>query len=135
MNLKLQNFFASSGFLLFFYSFYSLHPYFAGYFSSHYFFLNFDISVTTVFFFVVLFYLMALGVLYFFDSTYTKSKSLLAWIALKKICSSHSINEIEKIALLSILLKGFYAPLMVTWFVGHSVEMFFICLMCTNTQI
>lgn len=31
----------------------------------------------------------------------------------------------EKIALLSILLKGFYAPLMIAWFVGHSADMLF----------
>jgi protein-S-isoprenylcysteine O-methyltransferase Ste14 len=123
--LRFQNFFASSVFLLFFYFFYTQHPYFARYFAAHYFFFGVDVYVTTVFFVLVLVYLVGLGVLYFFDSTYTKSKSLIAWIALKKICFLQSIDKTEKIALLSILLKGFYAPLMVAWFIGHSADMLF----------
>ncbi len=123
--LRLKNFSASSFFLLFFYFFYTLHPHFSRYFASHYFFFGVDVYVTTVFFVVVLFYLVGLGVLYFFDSVYTNSKSLLAWIALKKICFFQQIDKTEKMALLSILLKGFYAPLMIAWFIGHSADMLF----------
>lgn len=123
--LRLFNFLASSGWVFFFYFFYTLHPHFVQYFSGHYFFFGVDVYITTVFFVVVLCYLVGLGVLCFFDSAYIKSKSLLAWIAFKKICFLQTIDKTEKIALLSIFLKGFYAPLMISWFIGHSADMFF----------
>lgn len=124
-SLRFQNFLASSGFVIFFYFFYTSHPYFARYFASHYFFFGVDVYVTTVFFFVVVFYCLGLFVLAFCNFSAQTSKSLLAVHAIRKLLSVSAISKSEKIALLSILLKGFYAPLMVAWFVGHSADMLF----------
>lgn len=123
--LRLQNFCASSGWVLFFYLFYTLHPYFALYFSGHYFFFGVDVYITTVFAVLVLFYIVALFLLFSFDSKPTKSKSLIAVTAVKNFLFGGSLSKTEKIAFLSILLKGFYAPLMISWFVGHSADMLF----------
>ncbi len=123
--LRLFNFLASSGWVLFFYLFYTLHPYFVRYFAGHYFFFGVDIYITTVFSVVVFFYIIALFLLFSFDSNLTKSKSLIAFTAIQVLFFGGSLSKTQKIALLSIFLKGFYAPLMIAWFIGHSAEMFF----------
>lgn len=123
--LRLKNFLASAGFVFFFYLFYTLHPYFARYFSGHYFFFGVDVYVVSVFSVVVFLYFIALFCLYFFESSSNYSKSLLAFSAIKKFFLRQFIFKIEKIAFLSVLLKGFYAPLMIAWFVGHSADVLF----------
>lgn len=124
-DLRFQNFLASSGFIFFFYFFYTLHPYFSRYFSGHYFFFGFDVYIISVFSVITGVYLIALFFLFLFDLSFKPSKSLISVFAIKTLLSGQSILKVEKIALLSILLKGFYAPLMIAWFIAHLADVLF----------
>jgi protein-S-isoprenylcysteine O-methyltransferase Ste14 len=132
--LRLQNFGCSSGLVLFFYFFYTQHPYFSKYFASHYFFFGVDVYVKTVFLIVTVLYVCALFWLSFFDELNQQAKTRIFFTAFKKSLTFQELSKLEKTAFLSILLKGFYAPLMVAWFIGHTADVLHHLNYCYNNS-
>ena len=121
--LRFKNFVASSGFLLFFYFLYTSHPYFVRYFgNTHYFLFGFDVYVKSVFSFVTTVYFISLAWIFRNEELPKPSKALIAFTTIQKLLFFQSISKTEKTALLAIVVKGFYIPLMLAWFIGHSAE-------------
>ena len=119
----LQNFLYSSGFVILFYLIYTRHPYFAAYFKANYDLMGVNFYIPTVFYLISLIYLICLYKINLTQEVSHPSKSVLAVNALIKLPQGKIITRSEKIALLTIILKAFFAPLMVKWFFGHTSEM------------
>lgn len=130
---RLKNFIASASILIFSYLFYTQLPYFQNYFSvtHNLFFFDFSISFTTFqvfkYFFVI--YFFSLIGLYLFERKPTNAKSIYFFRALKQLIVSpiktfnKGLEPKNKLGFLTILVKFFFAPLMLSWLAGHISNM------------
>lgn len=133
MLLRFQNFIASTSIISFFYLLYTKHTYFKWYFDvTHSLtFFSYSSTFTTFQVFKVMFfvYIFALWLLYFLEKNPKKWKSILALQALEKIFSNplktytEWLPKEEKIWLLTIFVKVFFIPLMLSWLSGHTSNM------------
>ncbi|SEN02725.1 methyltransferase family protein [Nitrosomonas marina] len=109
--------------------FYAIIPYYQSYFSvpTHYFgkdYMHWQVLVVTT-----LFYTFTLFVFYLTEPAPRVSKSIYCLRALHKIATSPAtvwktgLPFDERLGLLSILLKAFFAPLMIVWLFSHTGHM------------
>ena len=130
---RLKNLIASATILIFSYIFYTKIPYFENYFSviHNLTLFNFSTVFTTFqvfnYFFVV--YLLLLIFLYLFEANPTEAKSIYFFRALKQIIFSpvksfeKGLEPKNKLGFLTVLVKFFFAPLMLSWLAGHISNM------------
>lgn len=131
---RLKNFLASISVLTFVYVFYTNVPYFEDYFTvTHDFdFFGWGGEFTTFQVFRIIVGMYALGLLglYMFEKKSSTSKSIYALRALRKIIT-HPIKTFEKgllpkekVSILTLIVKVFFTPLMISWLAAHTANMF-----------
>ncbi len=109
--------------------FYASIPYYHDYFSVHTNYFGKDYLHWHVLIIATLFYTFTLIIYYLTEKTPRISKSIHCLRALKKIAASPStirqtgLPFVERLGLLSILLKAFFAPLMIVWLFSHTGHM------------
>lgn len=130
---RLKNVIASVSILLCAYLFYTKLPYFRDYFdvTHNLTFFTLHTSFTTFalfkYFFIV--YLCLLLLLYLFEKKPTEAKSIHFFRALGQTVFApvrvfeKGLKKENKLGLLTILVKFFFAPLMLSWLAGHIANM------------
>ena len=109
--------------------FYAAIPYFQRYFSAHTHFFAEDFTRWQVLLTVTLGYIFLLLVFYLSEKSPGISKPILCLRALRRLATSPQITwrrglpADERLGLLSVLLKAFFAPLMVVWLFDHTALM------------
>ncbi len=109
--------------------FYAAIPYFQRYFSAHTHFFAEDFTRWQVLLTATLGYIFLLLVFYLSEKSPGISKSILCLRALRRLATSPQITwrrglpADERLGLLSVLLKAFFAPLMVVWLFDHTALM------------
>lgn len=127
MKTKILNLISDIAAILAIYYFYSKIAYFKDYFSFEYWGI---ISALDIFFFIASGYIIFLIPYRLIKKKQEESKSLIAIRALlRKFYYLFSkkrpkISSKEKTAILSILVRAFFLPLMINWAMGHFVELY-----------
>lgn len=109
--------------------FYAAIPYFQRYFSARTHFFAEDFTRWQVLLTATLGYMFLLMVFYLSEKSPGISKSILCLRALRRLISSPQVTwreglpADERLGLLSVLLKAFFAPLMVVWLFDHTALM------------
>lgn len=109
--------------------FYAAIPYFQRYFSVHTHFFAEDFTRWQVLLTVTLGYMFLLIMFYLSEKSPGISKSIFCLRALRRLVSSPQVtwrtglSVDERLGLLSVLLKAFFAPLMVVWLFDHTALM------------
>ena len=109
--------------------FYASVPYFQRYFSARTAFFGHEYIWWQVLLAATLGYSLLLLLLYLFESAPRTSKSIYCLRALRRLASSPQaawrgeLPADERLGLLSVLLKAFFAPLMVVWLFDHTALM------------
>ena len=109
------NYFASSSLILLFFLFYLTNNHFYEYFSRSIVIFSYEVPGSKLLFHTMLFLLIVLIPYYFTLPKGYKTKSRIAWKALPKLFQTSPLNHTEKTALLSILVKAFFLPMMIFW--------------------
>lgn len=133
---RIKNFIASLSILLCAYFFYTKIPYFNQYFSLKHSLTLFKISYTfetfDVFKSFLIIYTLGLLTLYIFEKKTSDAKAVLFFRGIKEILNSpiktyeQGLTPQNKQGVLTIAVKFFFAPLMLSWLVSH------ISNLCTN---
>jgi len=127
--LRLKNFLASFTLVTLVCAFYSVAPYFQDDLSSSYRFSSIEIGASRAFLWVYIAYSLRLLIFYFTERAPGISKSIYCWRALRRLFTApgrtlhDGLDPKERLGLLACLVKGFFAPLMVLWFMGYTVHM------------
>ena len=106
------------------YLFYSRLPHFRDFFSATYSFPAFDISGSEILSGVLTLYAIFLIPFYMTFTEDDVPKSRLFWRAVFKFYRT-GLSHREKTAVLAILVKFFFMPLMLVWLFGHLATMFY----------
>lgn len=128
--LRLKNVSASFFILLAAYWFYRIVPYYQIYASTELQLFSFHRYTRDVLPILYIVYGFLLLVYFLSVKQPQLAKSVYCLLALKKIIQTprqvytEGLNPEERLGILSILLKGFFAPLMVVWLLSHTVQMF-----------
>jgi protein-S-isoprenylcysteine O-methyltransferase Ste14 len=123
---RLKNFSASLLLVMVVGVFYAAVPYFQHYFSAQTTFFGEEYLWWQVLLTATLGYVFLFLLLYLFEPSPRTSKSILCLRALKRLLASPQaawqgeLPDDERLGLLSVLLKAFFAPLMVVWLFDHS---------------
>lgn len=126
---RLQNIAASLLLLLFFAGLYAAIPYFQRYFAHRIAWIGKEFSYWEILQIAMVSYSCLLLVYYLIEKSPGISKSIKCLEAIKRIASSprkvwHAgLGKDERLGLLSVLLKGFFAPLMVVWLFDHTATL------------
>jgi len=130
---RTKNFFASFSLLIFAYLFYTKIPYFQNYFNVTHDLVCFDCVFTfttfQVFDYFLEIYTTLLFLLYFFEKKPGIAKSVYFYRALGKMLKSpirtfqKGLSSKNKLGFLTIVVKVFFAPLMLSWLAGHIANM------------
>lgn len=130
MELRVRNLSATLLLMLSLGTFYATVPYYQNYFSSTTFFFDQNYRHWHVLLATMLVYAFILTIFYLTEKTPRISKSIYCLRAIKRLIRSPQIiwqaglPFEERLGLLSILLKGFFIPLMVVWLFSHTAHMF-----------
>lgn len=111
----LLNYLAASSLILLFFLFYFTNNHFYDYFSRSITLFSYEVPGNKLLFNAALFMLIALIPYYFTLPSDYKTKSRIAWKAFPKLIKNLSLTNVEKTALLSILVKAFFLPMMLFW--------------------
>lgn len=109
--------------------FYSSIPYYQHYFAQYSVWQRQEIRYWDVLYAATLIYTLALIVYYLVEKAPQSSKSIAAIEALRRFIFApvatwrSGLTAPERLGLLSVLLKGFFAPLMVVWLFDHSASL------------
>ena len=128
-NQKVRNFLASFSILSVVYLFYGFVPYFQNYFSTSHTIFGSTVTDWNILQIFWVAYLLLLAVFYFTEREPRISKSIYCLRALKKIALGPTtifrggLDAQERLGALTILLKAFFAPLMIAWLFGHTLGM------------
>jgi len=128
-NLRLKNVSASFFILFVAYWFYRIVPYYQIYASTELQLLSFHRYTREVLPILYAVYGFSLLLYYLSEKQPHIAKSVYCLLALKKIIQTprrayaEGLKPEERLGILSILLKGFFAPLMVAWLLDHTVHM------------
>lgn len=109
------NYLASSSLILLFFLFYFTNNHFYDYFSRSITIFSYEVPGNKLLFNATLFLLISLIPYYFTLPSGYKTKSRVAWKALPKLFKNFSFTSNEKTALLSVLVKAFFLPMMLFW--------------------
>lgn len=110
-------------------SLYALVPYYRAYFAVRPPWLGEQLSWWDVLLLATVVYVSLLAFHYLFESAPRTSKSVYCLRALRRLVSSpmrvwrQGLPRDERVGLLSVLLKGFFAPLMVVWLFDHTAQL------------
>ena len=127
--LRLKNISASFFILLAVYGFYRIVPYYQIYASTELQLFSFHRYTREVLLILYSIYGFLLLLYYLSEKQPQIGKSVYCLLALKRIIQTprqvytEGLNPQERLGILSILLKGFFAPLMVAWLLDHTVQM------------
>ena len=132
ITIRTKNFLSSIFFLCIAYMLYTKLPYYRNYFGGSYNFPFLKASIRTLeaFSWVFALYAAFLFLIFFLEKNPKVGKGVNALRALKKIFShpldsfEKGIPRDEKIALLAILLKIFFTPLLISWLLSNSSKFF-----------
>lgn len=108
---------------------YALIPYYRDYFAARPPYLGERLSWWKVLLFATAVYVSLLTFFYLFEPAPRTSKSVLCLQALRRLATAplavwrQGPPREERLGLLSVLLKGFFAPLMVVWLFDHSAQL------------
>jgi protein-S-isoprenylcysteine O-methyltransferase Ste14 len=108
---------------------YALTPYYRDYFAARPPWLGERLSWWDVLLLTATLYVSLLSFYYLFEPAQRTSKSILCLRALRRLASRplavlrQGLPREERLGLLSVLLKGFFAPLMVVWLFDHSAQL------------
>ncbi len=105
------------------YLFYSNHSYYQGFFSKSYSIFSFQVSALEILKYFVLFYAVVLIPYYFTLPVEYVTKSRKFFIAIRKFFTAAPIEKSERVAVLSTMVKFFFLPMMLIWFVDHVFAM------------
>lgn len=121
----LKNYCSTVLFIVLAYIFYSSNDFYINFFSGglSFVFTDFGISVRSILWTVVRLYVVLLIPYYIYYKTPSKARTVI-WYFKKVISGDPSQSQKEKTAILSWLVKLFWAPLMITWLSGHIFNMF-----------
>lgn len=109
--------------------FYALLPYYRNYFAARPPWLGERLSWWDVLLLATAVYVTLLAFYYLFEPAPRTSKSVLCLRALKRLVASplavwrQGLPREERLGLLSVLLKGYFAPLMLVWLFDHSAQL------------
>lgn len=109
------NYLSAASLLVGGYFFYVYHPYFADFFSN---------DARELFGYCVLAYLILLPFYYTTLPPGYAAKSRLFWVAVQ-VCFRRPLQREEKTAVLAVLVKLFFLPLMVAWLFSHATQTVF----------
>ena len=133
LNIRIKNYLSSLWIVSLAYILYTNHPYFNDYFNVEHFIdffgKTFKFTTFEVFFVIYISYAVVLFLIYFFEKNPSISKSIYFLKSLEKIILSphktfiQGLHSKEKVGFLAVLLKLFYAPLMLSWLSGHISSM------------
>jgi protein-S-isoprenylcysteine O-methyltransferase Ste14 len=127
--LRLKNLSASMLLIAAIGVFYASVPYFQRYLSESTFIFGQEYFCWQVLLAATIGYMLLLVLLYLFEPSPRISKSILCLLALKRLAASPQaawrgqLPTDERLGLLSVLLKAFFAPLMVIWLFNHTALM------------
>jgi protein-S-isoprenylcysteine O-methyltransferase Ste14 len=127
--LRLRNFFASVSLIAAVAAIYAATPYFRDFFSSDTHFLGVTIARSDVLFLAGAVYMLLLLLFYLLEPAPRISKSILCLRGLKRLAANPTLlwrgglPREERVGLLSILLKGFFAPLMAVSLLYYSGQL------------
>lgn len=126
---RLQNSAASLMLMLFFAGIYTALPYFQRYFSHRTAWAGKEYSYKEVLLIAMAGYACLLLVFYLVEKSPRISKSIICLAAIKRFSAAPcqvwraGFTQDERLGLLSVLLKGFFAPLMVVWLFDHTATL------------
>ena len=126
---RLQNITASFFLLLFFTGLYAALPYFQRYFAHRTVWGDKEFSYWEVLQLATIGYSCLLLIFYLVEKSPRISKSIKCLVALKRLAISPrqvwqtGLSKDERLGVLSVLLKGFFAPLMVVWLFDHTATL------------
>lgn len=129
LSQRLKNLSATLLLIITFGVFYASIPYYQRYFSTQTRFFGEDYGHWQVLLAFALSYTLILAVFYLTEKSPRISKSIYCWRAIKRLATSPravwqtGLPFDERLGLLSILLKAFFAPLMVVWLFSHTAHM------------
>lgn len=109
------NYLASSSLILLFFIFYLSNNHFYEFFKRSVTIFTYDVPGTKLLFYTMLLLLIALIPYYFTLPENFKTKSRVAWKALPKLFRNTTLTPNEKTALLSVLVKAYFLPMMLLW--------------------
>lgn len=127
--LRLKNFSASFFWLLIVYSFYYIAPYYQVYAGVELRLFSFRTYVRDILPALYSIYAVLLLFHYLSEKKPKPSKSVYCLLALKSVLQTpgkvyiHGLSPEERLGALSIVLKGFFAPLMVAWLLDYTSRM------------
>ena len=113
------NYTASISLLFIGYAFYSYQSYFRGFFTGDHDFLIFTLSTKDIFYYYVALNVILLPFFYLTLPSGYVTKSCLFWRAMFHL-PWRKPDANEKVAILSILVKTFYIPLIILWVFTHT---------------
>lgn len=129
MRQRVRNLSATLFLILILGTFYGTVPYYQNYFSSSTDFLGQEYSHWQVLLTAMLAYVVILSIFYLTEKSPRISKSIYCLRAIQRLMRSPKnilqtgLPFEERLGLLSILLKGFFIPLMVVWLFAHTGHM------------
>jgi protein-S-isoprenylcysteine O-methyltransferase Ste14 len=117
----LKNYFSTILFIGILYAFYTSNSYFLNFLSWKYSLSFFPVNITSFDVFKVIFwsYIVLLIPFYLFEKDASKARITLDFLKNKICIPDYEIQDYEKTALLSWVLKWFFAPLMIFWLTWH----------------